>query len=79
MCEHIIKVQNIALTRLLDKFININTYGSALNNQSLIREGGILRDQAGKLLVTYTPSLGNGTNNNAEIGAAIFGMTWNLN
>ena len=37
-----------------------------------------MRDHEGKMLLAYTTPLGNGSNNQAEIGAAIYGMTWAL-
>ena len=38
----------------------------------------MMRDHEGKMLLAYTTPLGNGSNNQAEIGAAIYGMTWAL-
>ncbi|XP_015160335.1 uncharacterized protein [Solanum tuberosum] len=60
------------------RWVKINTDGSALSNPGRIGAGGILRDQMGAMLLAFATPLGEGTNNQAEIGAAIFGMTWVL-
>ena len=65
----------VAWTRPLDQWIKINTDGKALKNPGKIGAGGILRDHTGKILMVYTSPLGEGSSNQAEIGAAIFGMT----
>lgn len=41
----------------------INKDGIAINNPGRIRAGGMLRDQAGKLLMALTTPQGEGTNN----------------
>ncbi|XP_015064690.1 uncharacterized protein LOC107009897 [Solanum pennellii] len=48
--------------------------------QSIIQlgAGGILRDKSGRLVMTFTTPLGEGTNNKAELEAAILGLTWAL-
>ncbi|XP_015160977.1 uncharacterized protein [Solanum tuberosum] len=60
------------------RWVKINTDGIALSNKGRIGAGGILRDQEGEMLLAFATTLGEGTNNQAEIGAAIFGMTWVL-
>ncbi|KAH0661517.1 hypothetical protein KY284_026448 [Solanum tuberosum] len=61
-----------------NQWVKINTDGSALSNPGRIGAGGILRDQDGEMLLAFATPMGEGTNNQAEIGAAIFGMTWLL-
>ena len=62
-------------TRPQDQWIKINTDGSALNNHSKTEARGILRDQEGKLQIAFASPLGEGTINQVEIEASIFGMT----
>ncbi|XP_015161328.1 uncharacterized protein [Solanum tuberosum] len=40
--------------------------------------GGIIRDQAGEMILSFATPFGGSTNNQAELEAAIFGMTWSL-
>jgi len=54
----------------------LNTDGSALVNPGMIGGGGILRDQAGDVIFAFTVPLGTGTNNQAEVQAAVFGLNW---
>jgi len=49
-----------------------------LSNPGRIGAGGILRDQNGEMILAFATPLGEGTNNQAELEAAIFGMTRSL-
>ncbi|XP_015078408.1 uncharacterized protein LOC107022255 [Solanum pennellii] len=77
-CVHDIKVNTVTWIRPKDQWIKVNTDGSAINNPGRLGAGGILRDKSGRLVMTFTKPLGEGTNNRAEIEAAIFGLTWAL-
>ncbi|XP_049399716.1 uncharacterized protein LOC125863741 [Solanum stenotomum] len=77
-CSHDTKVTLVKWIKPPDSWVKINTDGSALNNPGRIGAGGILRDQMGAMLLAFATPLGEGTNNQAEIGAAFFGMTWVL-
>ncbi|WMV32842.1 hypothetical protein MTR67_026227 [Solanum verrucosum] len=57
-------------------WVKLNTDGSALSNPGKIGAGGILRDSNGKLIFSYSALLGEGNNNQAEVEAAIFGISW---
>ncbi|XP_015160416.1 uncharacterized protein [Solanum tuberosum] len=74
-CIHETKVTLVQWIKPPDQWVKINTDGSALNNPGRIGAGGIIRDQTGELLLAFAAPLGEGTNNQAEIGATIFGMT----
>ncbi|WMV50087.1 hypothetical protein MTR67_043472 [Solanum verrucosum] len=54
----------------------LNTDGSALYNPEKIGGGGILRDDQGSIVYAFVVPLGEGTNNQAEIQAACFGLNW---
>ncbi|XP_015064939.1 uncharacterized protein LOC107010215 [Solanum pennellii] len=54
----------------------LNTDGSALSDSGKIGGGGILRDQQGKLIYAFSVPLGSGTNNMAELKAALYGLDW---
>uniref|UniRef100_M1DJP7 RNase H family protein n=1 Tax=Solanum tuberosum TaxID=4113 RepID=M1DJP7_SOLTU len=75
-CIHDIKVTLVKWIKPPARWIKINTDGSALSNPGRIGAGGILRDQMEAMLLAFATPLGEGTNNQAEIGAAFFGMTW---
>ena len=59
-----------------DQWITINTNRSALTNPGKIGAGGIIRDKEGKLVMAFSTSPGEGSNNKADIEAALFGLTW---
>lgn len=67
-----------AWTKPHDLWIKLNTDGSSLENKGKIGTGVMMRDHEGKMLLAYTTPLGNGSNNQADIGVAIYGMTWAL-
>ncbi|XP_004248595.1 uncharacterized protein [Solanum lycopersicum] len=54
----------------------LNTDGSALQNSGKIGGGGILRDHQGKIVYAFSLPFGFGTNNIAEIKAALYGLEW---
>ncbi|WMV15018.1 hypothetical protein MTR67_008403 [Solanum verrucosum] len=47
-----------------------------LATQLQLQQGGILRNSNGDLIFSYFVHLGHGTNNQAEVEAAIFGLSW---
>ncbi|KAH0746322.1 hypothetical protein KY285_007979 [Solanum tuberosum] len=61
-----------------DQWSKLNTDGSALSNPGKIGAGGILRDHKGQMILAFATRLGEDTNNQAEMEAAIFGLTWSL-
>ena len=75
-CIQETKVSVVTWNKAADQWIKINTDGSALGNPGRLGAGGILRDKAGQMLMAFATTLGEGTNNRAEIEAAIFGLTW---
>ncbi|XP_015075436.1 uncharacterized protein LOC107019451 [Solanum pennellii] len=77
-CVHEIKVNMVKWLKPANQWLKVNTDGSALMNLGRLGAGGILRDKHGKLVMAFTTPLGEGTNNKAEIEAAIFGLTWAL-
>ncbi|XP_069152141.1 uncharacterized protein [Solanum lycopersicum] len=54
----------------------LNTDGSAIQNSGKIGGGGNLRDFQGKIVYAFSIPFGVGTNNFAEIKAALYGMEW---
>jgi len=54
----------------------LNTDGSALHNPGKIGGGSILRDSNGVIIYAFAIPLGEGTNNQAEVQAAIYGLNW---
>ena len=77
-CVHDIKVNMVTWIRPKDQWIKVNTDGSAINNPGRLGAGGLLRDKSGRLVMAFTTPLGEGTNNKAEIEAAIVGLNWAL-
>lgn len=67
----ITEVQKTTWTKPPDLWIK-NAGWSVHDNPGKIGAGGILRYQEGKIILSYTTPLGNGTNNQVEIGATIF-------
>ncbi|KAK4716367.1 hypothetical protein R3W88_014705 [Solanum pinnatisectum] len=66
-------------TKPPDKWVKINTDGSALCNPGTIGAGGIIRNPNGELILAFSTLLGKGTNNQAEVEAAILGLSWFAN
>ncbi|XP_049381372.1 uncharacterized protein LOC125845930 [Solanum stenotomum] len=77
-CFHDTKVFIVYWQRPPEQWVKLNTDGSALSNPGRTGAGGIIREHNGEMILAFATPLGNGTNNQAEIGAAIFGMTWVL-
>ncbi|KAK4729618.1 hypothetical protein R3W88_022606 [Solanum pinnatisectum] len=77
-CSHDTKVTPVIWKKPPDQWAKLNTDGSALNNPGRIGAGGVLRDHTGKVLMAFATPLGEGTNNQAEVEAAIFGITRSL-
>ncbi|KAK6803132.1 hypothetical protein RDI58_000916 [Solanum bulbocastanum] len=75
-CSHDTKVTMVKWTRPQDSWVKLNTDGSAQGNPGNIGAGGILRDQKGNIIFAFAAPLGQGTNNLAEVEAAIFGLKW---
>jgi len=75
-CYHYTKVIMVAWKRPRDQWVKLNTDGSALCNPGRMGAGGIIRDHNGEMVLAFATPLREGTNNQAEIGAAIFGLTW---
>ena len=71
-CVHDIKVNMVALIKLADQWIKLNTNGSALSNPGRLGDGCILRDNHRRLVMAFTTPMGERANNKAEIEAAIF-------
>ena len=59
-----------------DGIYKINTDGSALQESGNIGGGGIVRDHQGNLIYAFSLPFGLGTNNIAEIKAALYGLDW---
>ncbi|XP_015166827.1 uncharacterized protein [Solanum tuberosum] len=72
-CIHDSKVTVVQWIKPPEKWVKLNTDGSALNNPGSIGAGGVLINHMGELLLAFSIPLGEGTNNQAEIEAALFG------
>ncbi|WMV30206.1 hypothetical protein MTR67_023591 [Solanum verrucosum] len=75
-CIHDSKVTAVQWIKPPEKWVKLNTDGSALNNPGSIGAGGVLRNHRGELLFAFSVPLGEGTNNQAEVEAALFGLNW---
>ncbi|WMV32839.1 hypothetical protein MTR67_026224, partial [Solanum verrucosum] len=75
-CYYDTKVTLVQWIKPSDVWVKLNTDGSFLSNLGKIGVGGILRDSNGNLLFAYSTPLGEGTNNQAEVEVAIFGISW---
>ncbi|XP_049399717.1 uncharacterized protein LOC125863742 [Solanum stenotomum] len=75
-CTHDIKVTVVQWIKPPDRWTKLNTDGSALSNPGSTGAGGILRNHFGDIIFAFSAPLGEGTNNKAEIEAAIFGLSW---
>ncbi|KAK4733775.1 hypothetical protein R3W88_008036 [Solanum pinnatisectum] len=78
-CFHDTKITIVQWNRPPDEWVKINTDGSALNNPGIIGAGGIIRNKNGELILAFATPLGEGTNNQAEVEAAILGLSWCVN
>ncbi|KAK6803162.1 hypothetical protein RDI58_000946 [Solanum bulbocastanum] len=61
-----------------EKWVKINTDGRTIGSLGRIGAGGIIRDHNGEMVLAYTTPLKEGNSNQAEVGAAIFGISWTL-
>ncbi|XP_015054773.1 uncharacterized protein LOC107001123 [Solanum pennellii] len=77
-CVQDTKVSLVAWNKHSYQLIKVNINGSALANPGSHGDGGILRDKNGQLLMAFAATLCEGTNNKAEIEAAIFCLSWTL-
>ncbi|KAK4707377.1 hypothetical protein R3W88_033066 [Solanum pinnatisectum] len=77
-CIHDTKVTLVRWKKPPEQWVKINTDGSALDNLGKIGAGGILRDHTGRMLLAFATPLGEGTNIQAEVEAAFFGLSWSL-
>lgn len=68
----------VACKKHTDQWIKINTNCSVLGNPARLGTGGILSDKTGQQLMAFATTIGEGTNNNAEIEVTIFVLTWAL-
>ncbi|WMV30199.1 hypothetical protein MTR67_023584 [Solanum verrucosum] len=75
-CKHDVKVTSVIWKTPPPNSYKLNTDGSALQNPGKIGGGGILRDEQGKITYAFALPLGEGTNNQAEIQAANYGLKW---
>lgn len=75
-CNHELKTTKVSWIKPPADYLKLNTDGSALGNPGKIGGGGILRNNQGTLIYAFTVPLGVGTNNQAELQAALFGITW---
>ncbi|WMV45633.1 hypothetical protein MTR67_039018 [Solanum verrucosum] len=75
-CKHDVKVTCVTWKTPPPSSYKLNTDGSALHNPGKIGGGGILRDEQGKIIYAFALPLGEGTNNQAEIQAASYGLNW---
>lgn len=57
-------------------WVTLNSNGSSLGNFGSIGGGGIIRDSICDLLFPFSTPLCEGTNNQAELGAVLFGLAW---
>ncbi|OIT07835.1 hypothetical protein A4A49_32245 [Nicotiana attenuata] len=76
--QHHICTSHVTWHKPEDGFVKLNTDGIALTNPGKIGAGAIIRDHMGRLIHAIASPLGEGTNNIAEIEAAIIGMKWCL-
>ena len=75
-CTHHIKVTLMQWLKPPEIWVKLNTDGSVLSNPGKIWAGGILGDSNGRLNFAFSVPLGDGTNNQAEVEAATFGIAW---
>ncbi|XP_055802719.1 uncharacterized protein LOC129871761 [Solanum dulcamara] len=77
-CTNEVNVSTVYWRKPSAHMVKLNTDGSALHNPGKIGGGGLLRNNQGDLLFAFSTPFGEGTNNQSEILAAIFGLTWCL-
>lgn len=75
-CTRDTKVNLVRQIKPQNQWIKLNADGSTLTNPGKIGVGGILRSSNSEMIMAYSVSLSEGTNNQAEVEAAIFGLSW---
>ena len=75
-CQQQLTITLVSWNRPPNGIHKLNTDGSAIINSGQTGGGGILRDNQGKLIYAFSIPLGFGTNNSAEIQAALHGLNW---
>ncbi|KAH0646562.1 hypothetical protein KY284_034446 [Solanum tuberosum] len=75
-CTHDIKVTAVQWIKPPARWFKLNMDGSALSNPGSIGAGGVLRNSLGDIIFAFSTPLGEGTNNQAEVEAALFGLSW---
>ncbi|XP_042956358.1 uncharacterized protein LOC122292186 [Carya illinoinensis] len=68
------KVRVVRWSRPLYDWVKLNTDGSSLGNSGLAGAGGVIHDHCGKLCMAYSVSLGQGSNNFAELHGVLEGI-----
>ncbi|XP_035549769.1 uncharacterized protein LOC118349441 [Juglans regia] len=68
------RVRMIRWTRPQQGWVKLNIDGSSLGNPSFSGVGGVIRDANGNLLLAYSISLGQSTNNFAELSSLLEGI-----
>lgn len=74
---HDIRITLVHWSKPTDMWIKLNTDGSSLSD-GRIGVGGIMRNREGEFSFGYSTPLGEGSNNQAEMGVALLGITWCL-
>ncbi|KAM3375976.1 hypothetical protein P3S68_014690 [Capsicum galapagoense] len=72
------KVTTIYWTKPLAQMVKLNSDASAFTNPGRIGVGEVIRDHNGDVIYAYAAPLGQGTNNQVEVEAAIWGLSWCL-
>ncbi|KAK6782013.1 hypothetical protein RDI58_019809 [Solanum bulbocastanum] len=75
-CRHETRISSVSWKTLPSNKYKLNTDGSALCNPGKIGGGGILRNDLGEMIYAFAIPFGTGTNNQAEIQAANYGLHW---
>ncbi|KAK4706503.1 hypothetical protein R3W88_033939 [Solanum pinnatisectum] len=75
-CKHDVKVTSVIWKNPSTNRYKLNTDDSALHNPGKIGGGGILRNEFGDIIYAFAIPLGEGTNNQAELQAASYGLNW---
>lgn len=58
------------------QWVKVNSDGSSLNNPGAIGGRGIIENNSGNFLFAYAVPLGEGSNNQAKMETAVFGVAW---
>lgn len=75
-CKHDLRVTQVNWFKPPPSIVKLNTDRSALDNPGKIGAGGIIRNHKGNLIYAFATPLGLGSNNQAEVQAAVFGIIW---